>query len=295
MFIVWKNYTAYIVHIFPSLKYKIMVGKMRFIIMIMLAFFGANMAYAVTDNNICMQAVKNASLQTSVPLDVLSAVALTETGMKTKNGYAPWPWSMNVEGKGYRYSSKAEAVQAGIQFLNAGKTSIDMGCMQMNWRWHQTRFSSSVANAFDPYMNVLQAASYLKENYKTHGNWNKAIGAYHSGTKYYADIYMAKVALNRNIAIKQFNIPTQIASLKPSIPMAFPPQKHDIYNGRYENGVLAGREDFKLPNSPIITNTMLTVTAGSMIDFETVKKPLIDLPHSPQPLSNMTGSLFKGE
>ena len=47
--------------------------------------------------------------QFGVPADVLYAIALTESRMQVgRNLTRPWPWTANVEGKPYRFNTRAE-------------------------------------------------------------------------------------------------------------------------------------------------------------------------------------------
>jgi len=133
----------------------------------------------------------------AIPVHLLAAISTTETGRWHPGlGMAlPWPWTINVEGKGYYYSSKAEAIAATQKFLHAGKRSIDVGCMQVNLKHHPKAFSNLNA-AFDPATNVAYAASFLKSNYNEMGNWIQAAAAYHSRTSNLGRSYLVRVEKN---------------------------------------------------------------------------------------------------
>jgi hypothetical protein len=133
----------------------------------------------------------------AIPVHLLAAISTTETGRWHPGlGMAlPWPWTINVEGKGYYYGSKAEALAATQKFLRAGKRSIDVGCMQVNLKHHPRAFSDLNA-AFDPATNVAYAASFLKKNYNEMGNWIQAAAAYHSRTSHLGRSYLARVEKN---------------------------------------------------------------------------------------------------
>jgi hypothetical protein len=102
------------------------------------------------------------------------------------------PWSINVEGKPYRFSSKQQAIEAVRKFQHRGVKSIDVGCMQINLKHHPRAFQS-LEQAFDPQTNIAYAARFLKQLMKTYQSWNKAVGAYHSLTPHYSDRYKNKV------------------------------------------------------------------------------------------------------
>ena len=77
--------------------------------------------------------------------------------------------------------------------LDSGRRNIDIGCFQINHRWHGDRFGS-VADMFDPLINARYAAAFLAELHSRTGDWLLAVGAYHSGTPGLAERYRAKVA-----------------------------------------------------------------------------------------------------
>ncbi len=71
-----------------------------------------------------------------IPHTVFYAMALTESGKQVElvDDYRPWPWTLNVAGRGYFYDSRVAAWQALTALLERGKRSIDIGLMQVNWR-----------------------------------------------------------------------------------------------------------------------------------------------------------------
>ncbi|MCP4874011.1 MAG: hypothetical protein GY896_00875 [Gammaproteobacteria bacterium] len=66
-----------------------------------------------------------------IPYTVFYAVALTESGRRVApvEVYRPWPWTLNVAGRGYFFDSRLEAWQALTDWLQAGRRSIDIGLM----------------------------------------------------------------------------------------------------------------------------------------------------------------------
>jgi len=79
-----------------------------------------------------------------IPYTVLYAVALTESGRRVAPAdvYRPWPWTLNVAGRGYFFDSRLAAWQALTDWLQAGRSSIDIGLRQVNWRYHQDRLGT---------------------------------------------------------------------------------------------------------------------------------------------------------
>ena len=80
----------------------------------------------------------------AIPDAIFYAVALAESGrvLKTDGIFRPWPWTLNVAGDGYYYPTRIEAWQALRDWLDQGKRSIDIGLMQVNWRYHQERLGT---------------------------------------------------------------------------------------------------------------------------------------------------------
>jgi soluble lytic murein transglycosylase-like protein len=131
----------------------------------------------------------------NLPKDILHSISLQETGKshsRHKIGVV-WPWTINVEGKGFHFKTKKEAIRFVKDQMAEGKSSIDVGCMQINLKYHPDAFTS-LDQAFSPRQNIAYAAELLKDHYSRHGNWDKAIGQYHSGTEDRAKIYQASVS-----------------------------------------------------------------------------------------------------
>ncbi len=144
----------------------------------------------------CTQYFPIKEREQGIPVHLLAAISSIETGRYHKGlGMAlPWPWTINVEGKGYFFQTKAEAVAETRRHLNNGKQSIDVGCMQVNLKHHPDAFAS-LEEAFDPEKNVGYAAKFLRANYGQLGNsWVKAAAAYHSRTPSRGNPYLQKVA-----------------------------------------------------------------------------------------------------
>ncbi|MCI5085623.1 MAG: transglycosylase SLT domain-containing protein [Rhodovulum sp.] len=137
---------------------------------------------------VCDAAARYAASQTGVPLSVLLAITRTETGRKHGGKFAPWPWTVNMEGAGKWFDDVDQALAYVERHHSAGARSFDVGCFQLNYKWHGQHFSS-IPDMFDPRENALYAAGFLRDLYGELGDWEKAAGAYHSRTKKYADRY----------------------------------------------------------------------------------------------------------
>jgi hypothetical protein len=130
----------------------------------------------------------------AVPAGLMAAIARVESGRADAAGQvAPWPWTVNAEGVGHYYDSKAAALAAVRQMQASGIRSIDVGCMQINLMHHPTAFAS-LEQAFDPVANTAYARTFLSQLFAQYGIWAKATAAYHSTTPDLGDAYARKVA-----------------------------------------------------------------------------------------------------
>jgi soluble lytic murein transglycosylase-like protein len=137
--------------------------------------FSARRAIAA-DGQVCEREMVRAAQANDIPLNVLYAVGLTETGRKgTLN-----PFDMNVDGRSVASVSLNEALDRFAAERAKGAQLIDIGCMQINHRWHGSNFHS-VAEMFDPARNVRYAANFLKELRAREGSWTLAVARYNAG------------------------------------------------------------------------------------------------------------------
>ena len=125
---------------------------------------------------ICEREMAAVAERQRIPLGVLYAVALTETGRKGRLH----PYALNVEGKSIFASSPADAMGEFRRARRLGKKLIDLGCMQVNHHYHGNRFAS-VEEMLDPVKNVTYAAQFLIELHRREGSWTMAVARYHAG------------------------------------------------------------------------------------------------------------------
>ena len=150
-------------------------------------------AQAAADPGVlCDRAATHAAQAVGVPIDILLAISRVETGRRQGGGLNPWPWTINADGKGTFYESKAEAVAAASAHLTDGTGTFDIGCFQLNIRWHGEGFST-FDEMFDPEKNASYAAKFLMSLYQESGNWGDAVAAYHSRTPELAQTYLNQV------------------------------------------------------------------------------------------------------
>ena len=142
-------------------------------------------------SELCERAIINGARRGGVPVEVLHAVALNETGRKEEGRLRAWPWAINREGQGYWFKTYEEALAFARQSLAEGRTSFDVGCVQINYRWHGRAFPSLEA-MFDPEWTATYGAQFLRTLYEERGDWSAAAGAYHSLTPELARKYAAR-------------------------------------------------------------------------------------------------------
>ena len=116
-----------------------------------------------------------------IPGMLFYAIALAESGIviPSLQQRRPWPWTLNIAGEGVYFNTRWEAWRALDQSLRAGETSVDIGLMQVNWRYHQERLGSSWL-ALEPHHNLTVGATILKECYKSRHDWWASVGCYHA-------------------------------------------------------------------------------------------------------------------
>lgn len=115
--------------------------------------------------------------QMSIRVDpkILAGIAMNESAYRGK----PWPWTLNVAGRGMFFATREDAYAAVQQLLAAQRCDFDVGLMQVNWCYHGRRFDSAWA-ALAPATNIRVAESILTENLQRSGSAMKAVAWYHS-------------------------------------------------------------------------------------------------------------------
>ena len=110
---------------------------------------------------------------------------------KKNNDFRSWPWTLNVSGKSIYFDTKEEI----LSYLKNNiekKKSIDVGCMQINTKYHLKNFKD-LNQIIEPAENVKYAAIFLSDLYKKYRSWNEAIARYHSSVPNKKKRYLKKV------------------------------------------------------------------------------------------------------
>jgi soluble lytic murein transglycosylase-like protein len=138
----------------------------------------ASAARGPDDAKICERYLPAIAKSEEVPLGVLYAVGLTETGVKG----SLHPYALNVEGRTIITYSQADALREFQKATRQGKVLIDLGCMQVNFHYHGANFDSP-AEMMEPEKNIVYAARYLKTLYASEGSWAAAVARYHASPR----------------------------------------------------------------------------------------------------------------
>lgn len=170
------------------------------------------------DSRLCDEAAARAAQRHGVPAEVLQAIMLTETGRDRAGEFRPWPWAVNQGGEGLWFPGPDEALAHIETQVAAGVTNLDVGCFQLNVRWHGARFSSA-ADMLDPDQNAAYAAAFLARLRTETGDWPAAAARYHSRTEEHAARYRAKFEA---ILADLPRVPFDVAADNPGRPNLFP-------------------------------------------------------------------------
>lgn len=129
----------------------------------------------------CRLAAERAEKTYQVKKNLLVTIASVESGRwdEERGERVAWPWTVQANGRGKYYATKAEAVAAVKELQRQGITNVDVGCMQINLKYHGEAFNS-LEEAFDPQNNVNYSAAFLKKMQEKNRNWQKTAMHYHS-------------------------------------------------------------------------------------------------------------------
>lgn len=146
------------------------------------------------ERHTCARAIAAQERREAIPTGLLRAISLAESGRwnATDGEILAWPWTVTTGGKGYFLPNRVDAV-AFVKSLRAdGVENIDVGCMQINLKYHPDAFAS-ISEAFEPTANAAYAAAFLRERFAATNSWIEAAGQYHSTTPELNATYRAKI------------------------------------------------------------------------------------------------------
>ncbi len=157
----------------------------------------------------CVSSLVQAATRHGVPPDLMLAIGHAESGW---NAFA-----VNSAGDSHFPETAAAAVALVQDEQARGVVSIDVGCGQINLRWHEDAFGDLV-EAFDPKSNAEYAAGFLAELKAAHGNWPTAVAHYHSNDPEAQQAYLERVT--QRLAVLQDGAPPGYFSTRPIVAAA---------------------------------------------------------------------------
>lgn len=128
----------------------------------------------------------DAEAKYDIPDGLLVSIARVESAIN--------PYALNVNGKAVNARTNDEARELIHVALRAGINNIDIGIMQLNYRWHQGEFQS-IDEMLSVERNIAYAASFLSKLKSKHGNWHTALRHYHSANPEHYRKYSRKVVM----------------------------------------------------------------------------------------------------
>ena len=134
----------------------------------------------------CAEAARSAERQSGVPAGLLAAIGSVESG--------GWGWSVNGNDgmAGRRFATAEDARRYTEELLGSGQRMIDLGCFQVDLRYHPDAFPRW-QDAFDEDANAAAAADILNRLHAQTGDWNRAVALYHSADPQRGQSYLQAV------------------------------------------------------------------------------------------------------
>lgn len=123
----------------------------------------------------CASLIARTESTRNIPRGLLMAIAVTESALNGR----PNPFAMNIAGRSYfanGYQDMANVISAN---WSRGVKSIDVGCMQVNLKYHGMKFAR-MTDLLDPNTNVQYGASFLISLATQAGSWKDAVMSYHN-------------------------------------------------------------------------------------------------------------------
>mgnify|MGYP006424068697 CR=1 FL=1 len=154
----------------------------------------------------CEALAAKAEAEYAIPSGIMQGIARVESGRVNSDGKRrSWPWTVNDGVEGLFFEDQDSALEfVEVSYAN-GENSVDVGCMQINTKWHKDNFRD-FAEMFNPDVNVAYAASFLIILRNRHGNWDQAIRHYHSNDPNKNERYLRKVSAV--MAAENYHLPS---------------------------------------------------------------------------------------
>lgn len=211
--------------------------------------------------DLCKEATREVERRYQISPNLLRAISLTESGrwLKEDKVNIAWPWTVASGGAGEYFPTKGQAIAHVQKLQSQGVENIDVGCMQINLRYHPDAFQS-LDQAFDPYQNAQYAAQFLTRLFKEEKSWSVAAGRYHSSEPTKNMYYREKVLSYWNYANREAHDDrVQLAEVKPEsdeekLVMPVDHTRVVMLNNSFRTRIAQQRED--LGKAQVIANRL---------------------------------------
>ncbi len=141
----------------------------------------------------CEYLAKDAEKKYGLPENILLSISRVESGYQKVAGVIrAWPWTLNAGGESSYFQTKEDALRSLEERIRKGVKNVDIGCMQLNYRWHKD-FFNNLSDMINPIKNVDYAARFLNKLHQRHRSWEKAVKYYHSSKSKFNVKYYRKV------------------------------------------------------------------------------------------------------
>lgn len=149
-----------------------------------------------SDARICAEVISEVEQVRKIPGQLLLAIALAESGRwdAAKRARFAWPWTVTAGGKGRFFASKTAAIAHVRELQTTGVRNIDVGCMQVNLKYHPKAFAN-LDQAFDPRVNAAYAGELVDKLRRATRSWTQAVRHYHSNHYKRGQAYWRRVVV----------------------------------------------------------------------------------------------------
>lgn len=151
----------------------------------------------------CDDIARRAEERFGIPRSLLRAIARVESARRVGEVVVAWAYTLNIAGAAHYADSVEEAAGKVLDAVGSGQ-SVDVGCMQVNLRWHKIAELEpdadapafrTVREALDPALNVAYGARFLRRLYEAEGDWTNAVARYHGASYERRRAYVCRVAV----------------------------------------------------------------------------------------------------
>lgn len=229
---------------------------------------------ALADAPDCEALAEAAGARHGIPQGTMAAIARTESGGGPRR--SAWPWTLNMGGDGRYLPSRAEALTLLRAVLAEGQRNVDVGCMQINWHWHNDAFDS-LEQMIDPDANTDYAARFLVSLWRREGTWDAAVQAYHSTDPERGTAYLARVERNRgatSAAVAQADgglLSEGVLRADADPPVIAAPRRDGRFTTQAPLVAVSERGGGALPQDPSETAILSSLPAGALPDMAAVR------------------------